>query len=327
MGMKMWSNIILFTFIFSMMLSCGGDPIQKGDEAFEKSEFLDAQKYYEQALNNNPNDNTIKEKLMTTYFRTGENYYEAKKLITAFEGQVKQGFGYLPEPLSDSLKGELSRVLVKLAVAFKETLAENEFEKKKFTDKAIHYLNEAMKYDSTNESVFKNLESIKNEEIENIIKKGELYLEASEDKSENYFVAENYFLDALQLDPSNQKAAKNLKLTRNKTLTIYNYKQFAPLKIMKQSWIGELLVFEIKIMNNTNRAMDLKGDGFYLSATDGSKLGGFFSEEFSMPYITKKLPSGNEASGVVSFETQRDKRYVRLEYQGGDKFEGHKNLP
>ena len=325
--MKIWSNVILFTLIFSLVLSCGGDPIQKGDEAFKKNELLDAQKYYESALNKNPNDNTIKEKLMTTYFRTGENYYETKKLITAYEGQVKQGFGYLPEPLSDSLKEEISIVLLKLAVAFRETPAENEFQKQEFTDKAIHYLNEALKYDSTNTAVFKNLKGIKDEEVENTIKKGERYLEVGKKESENYFAAENYFTDALKLDPGNQEAAKYLRLTRNKTLTIYNYKQFTPIKIMKQSWIGELLVFEIKILNNTNRVMDLKGDGFYLSAADGSKLSGFFSEKFSMPYITKKLPSGNELSGVVSFEAKKDGRYVRLGYQGGDKFEGYKNLP
>jgi tetratricopeptide (TPR) repeat protein len=328
MGMKMLTNTILFAFIFSLVsVSCDKDPVQKGDEAFKKSQFLDAQKYYEKALKENPDDNQIKVKLMTAYFRTGETYYETKKLVTAFEGQVKQGFAFLPESPADSTKEIISNTLLNLATAFKEAPAENEYQKKELTDKAVHYLRESIKYDSSNTSAFDELESIKNEEIDNIIKKGEAYFKAGANKSENYFIAEDYFLDALELYPGNENASKFLKLTRNKILTIYNYEQFTPLKILKRSWIGELLVFEIKILNNTNRPMDLKGDGFYLIASDGSKLGGFFSEKFSMPYITKKLASGKEESGVVSFEASSNKRYIKLEYDGGEKFEGSKHLP
>ena len=326
--MKMWTNLILFSLIFSLMLiSCDKDPVLKGDEAFKKGQFLDAQKYYDEALNENPDNNQLKEKLMSTYFKTGENFYETRKLVTAFEGQVKQGFAFLPESPADSTKEKISNTLLNLAIAFKETPAENEYQKKELTDKAIFYLKEAMKYDSTNTLALENLESIKNKEIENIILKGEAYLKAGEKKSENYFIAEEYFLDALNLDPGNEKATKSLKLTRQKILTIYNYKQFTPLKILNRSWTGELLVYEIKILNNTNRPMDLKGDGFYLIASDGSKLGGFFSEKFSMPYITKQLASGKEESGVVSFEASHSKRYVKLEYNGGDRFEGSTNLP
>jgi len=72
--------------------------------------------------------------------------------------------------------------------------------------------------------------------------------------------------------------------------------------------------------------MDLKGDGFSLVATDGSRLDGFFSEVFEMPYLTKKLSSGQEAAGVVSFQPT-GKRYVRLEYNGGGKLTGSKSLP
>jgi tetratricopeptide (TPR) repeat protein len=326
--MKRWMNLILFSLIFSLVLiSCDKDPVNKGDEAFKKGKFLDAQKYYEEALKEYPDDDQLKIKLMSTYFKTGRNFYETKKLVTAYEGQIKQGFAFLPESLSDSTKAIISNTLLELAVAFKEAPAENEFEKDKFTNKAIFYLKEALKYDSTNTQVYENLESIKNEEIENIIKKGEAYLKAGEKESENYFIAEDYFLDAFELDPENKKVIKLLKETRTRLLTIYNYKQFTPIKILKKSWIDELLVFEIKILNNTNRIMDLKGDGFYLLAANGSKLEGFFSEKFSMPYITKKLASGKEGAGVVSFEASSNQKYVRLGYDGGDKFEGYKNLP
>ncbi len=247
--------------------------------------------------------------------------------MTSFEGQVKQGFAYLPESISDSLKKEISLTLLKLARAFREAPVENEYQKKEFAEKSIYYLKTALEYDSTNTAILDDLQKIKNEEIEGIIQKGKAYYQAGEQKAENYFRAEYYFLEALKLDPGNKEAAKNLKLARKKLLTIYDYEQFTPLKITGQSTIGELLVYEIKILNNTNRLMELKGDAFNLVSTDGSRVGGFFSEEFSMPYLTKKLTSGQEAKGVVSFDPQWGKRYVRLEYYGGGKFRGYKNLP
>jgi len=325
--MKKKSTKFLLILILGLAVSCDNDPIQKGDEAFKKDQLLDAQKYYEQALEENPGDDLLKEKLMITYFRTGENFYQTRKLVTAYEGQIKQGFAYLPETVSDSLKKIIGATLLKLAEAFREAPAENEYSKKEFEDKAIHYLKTALEYDSTNTAIYDALQSIKGEEVTNLIKKGLLYHQAGEKKSENYFVADYYFLKALELDPKNKEAAKNLRLNRQKALTVYNYEQFTPIKILKQSMIGQLLVFEIKILNNTNRVIDLKGDGFSLVASDGTRLGGFFSEVFEMPYLTKKLSSGQEAKGVVSFQAPQGKRYIRLEYDGGGKIAGHKYLP
>lgn len=325
--MKKKSNSFLIILMLSLLVACDNDPIQKGDEAFKKDQLLDAQKYYEQALEENPGDDLLKEKLMITYFRTGENFYQTRKLVSAYEGQVRQGFAYLPEVLSDSLKKVIATRLLKLAEAFREAPAENEYAKKEYEDKAVHYLRTALEYDSTNTAVYDVLQSIKGEEVSNLIKKGLLYQQAGEKKGENYFVADYYFLKALELDPKNKEAATNLRLNRQKALAIYNYEQFIPIKILKQSTIGELLVFEIKILNNTNRIIDLKGDGFTLVASDGTKLGGFFSEVFEMPYLTKRLSSGQEAKGVVSFQQAPGKRFIRLEYDGGGKLTGHKYLP
>lgn len=325
--MKKRSKKILLLLIFGLVVGCDSDPIQKGDEAFKKDQLLDAQKYYEQALKENPRDDLLKEKIMLTYFRLGEDFYQTRKLVTAYEGQVKQGFAFLPEALSDSLRRVLGVTLLRLAEAYREAPAENEYEKKEFEDKAIYYLKTALEYDSTNTAIYAALNSIKGEEVANLIKKGLIYHQAGEKKSENYFVADYYFLKALELDPGNKEAAKNLSLNRQKALTVYNYEQFIPIKILKQSTIGELLVFEIKILNNSNRVIDLKGDGFSLVGSDGSRMGGFFSEVFEMPYLTKKISSGQEIEGVVSFQWPRGKRYIRLEYNGGGKLSGNKPFP
>ena len=324
--MKKWSNKFLLILIFGLAVSCDSDPVQKGDEAFKKDQLLDAQRYYEQALEESPKDDRLREKLMITFFKTGESFYQTRKLVTAYEGQVKQGFAYLPETLSDSLRRVIGNNLLKLALAFREAPSEDEYSKKELEDKAIYYLNTALEYDSTNTAIFDALDNIKGDEVTNLIKKGQLYHEAGEKKTENYFIADYYFLKALELDPNNKEAAKSLAQNRQKALTIYNYEQFTPIKILKRSMIGQLLVFEIKILNNSNRAIDLKGDGFSLVATDGSRLEGFFSEVFEMPYLTKKLSSGQEAEGVVSFQPQ-GKKYVRLEYNGGGKLTGQKSLP
>lgn len=325
--MKMRLKIFLPVMIFGLIVSCNKDPVQKGDEAFESDRLLDAQKYYQEALKQNPGDTRIKEKLLATYFKTGKYFYETKKLVTSFEGQVKQGFAYLPEPIPDSLKKDISVTLLDLARAFREAPADNDYQKEEFLQKSIYYLKTALEYDSANSAVLNDLQKINENEIEGILQKGNAYYQAGQKEAENYFKAQSYFLEALELDPINEEAIRNLRLTRKKLLGVYDYEQFTPLKIIGKSTIDELLVYEIKILNNTNRVMDLKGDGFSLISADGSKLGGFFSEQFSMPYLTKKLTSGQEAKGVVSFDPEPGKRYVRLEYDGGGKFKGHKIFP
>lgn len=324
--MRMFANF-LFLVLFLLAASCSKDPVQKGDEAFQNDELLDAQNYYEKALKRDPKNDKLKEKLLITYFRTGKTFYETRRLVSSFEGQVKQGFAFLPEVVSDSLKGMIANTLLELAQAFRSAPAENDFQRKEYTQKAALYLNTALEYDSTNTAVIQELQEIENKQIANIIKKGQAYLKAGDKNPENYFIAEEHFLKALAQEPDNREAINNLATTRKKLLPIFDYSQFTPIAVLKRSTIGELLVFEIKIMNNTNRAMDLKGDGFYLIASDNTKTQGFFSEEFSMPYITITLASRQEAKGVVSFDAPPNKRYVKLEYKGEGKFEGFKYLP
>lgn len=324
--MKMFAKILVL-LLFFLAASCSKDPVQKGDEALQNDELLDAQRYYEKALKQDPQNDKLKEKLVITYFRTGENFYETRRLVSSFEGQVKQGFAFLPEVLSDSLREMIANTLLDLAKAFRSAPAENDYQRKEYSEKANLYLNTALEYDSTNTDVIGELEEMENKEIETIIKKGQRYFEAGSQNADNYFIAERHFLKALAQEPSNQKAIKNLIATRRKVLSIYDYSQFTPIAVLERSTIGELLVFEIKILNNTNSSMDLKGDGFYLVASDNTKVQGFFSQEFSMPYITKRLASGQEANGVVSFDAPSNKRYVRLEYNVEGKFKGFKYLP
>lgn len=324
--MKVFAKIF-FLLLFFLTVSCNKDPVQKGDEAFQNDELLDAQRYYEEALRHKPKDDRLKEKLLITYFQTGKNFYKTRRLVSSFEGQVKQGFAFLPEVLSDSLGKIIAYTLLDLAKAFRVAPAENDYQKKDYSEKAIQYLSTALEYDPTNASVIQELQEIENKEIEKIIKTGEAYFEAGEQNPDNYFIAEDQFLKVLAQKPDNREASRNLIATRRKLLSRYDYSQFIPITVLKQSTIGELLVFKIKILNNTNRPMDLKGDGFYLIASDNTKVQGFFSEEFSMPFLGKRLVSGQEAKGVVSFDAPTNKRYKKLEYDGGGKLEGYKYLP
>jgi tetratricopeptide (TPR) repeat protein len=319
--------ISFFVFILPILVSCNQDPLQKADEAYKDGNWIDAQKYYQEALQQNPNDNALKEKIILTYYKTGEDYYQTRKLVRAFEGQVHKGLAELPPNVSNSTKTATIDILVKLALAYKNEPPTKIQDKQHNLNKCIYYLETALEYDSTNTTALAELEKLDSEEINEFLEKGNLYFSAGAKNPQHYLTAEYFYLKALEIDPRNKEARKQLWLARKKGLNILYKKHYSPIAIKKKYEIDELLAFDIIIKNNTNRVMPLKGDNFFLIAPDNTRYQGFFSEDFTMPFVTKNLAPGDTLKGVVTFEAPPKNSYATLEYDGGGKFQGHKNLP
>lgn len=320
-------NAIFFAFTLTLLFSCNTDSLKKGDEAFSNESYLDAKNHYIDALQKNPSDVKIREKVVYSHFRLGEEYYDRRNLLRAFEGQVKEAFGYFPEFPSDSLNKETSRVLSKLAIACRNCPPRNQIEKRNLEEKTVLYLQKASEFDSTNATIMAEFKAFKGEKVSELMNKANQYINATEKDPQYYFLAEFYYQKVLNIDPENQLAKNNLQISRKKSMNIFNLEQYAPIAISKKTEVENLLAFEVEVLNNTTRMMDLKGDGFYLLSRDSSKIKGIFSEDFLMPYVTKKLRRGEKIKGVVTFDAPVNGRYLQLAYEGEQKLRGFKNLP
>jgi tetratricopeptide (TPR) repeat protein len=319
-------NAIFFAFTLTLLFSCNTDPLKKGDEAFSNESYLDAKNYYIDALQKDPTNVKIREKVIYSHFQLGEEYYDKRNLLRAFEGQVKEAFGYFPDFPSDSINKETSRVLSKLAIACRNYPPQNQIEKRNLEEKTVLYLKKASEFDSTNAIIMAEFKAFKGEKVSELMNKANQYFKATNKDPQYYFLAEYYFQKVLNIDPENQIAKANLQMSREKSMNIFNLEQYAPIAINKKTEVENLLAFEVEVLNNTNRTMELKGDGFYLLRRDSSKIKGIFSEDFLMPYVTKKLRQGEKIKGVVTFDTPVNGRYLQLAYEGGEKLKGYKNF-
>ncbi|MFQ5584915.1 MAG: hypothetical protein ACE5GL_10810, partial [Calditrichia bacterium] len=256
-----------------------------------------------------------------------ESHYKTSKLIRAFEGQVQKGLMEFPADVSDSTKNFASRILVELALAYKVEPAVNPGEKQQYLNKSQFYLETALKLDSTNSNIIAEMEKLEQEQIQDLMKKGNRYFTAAKKNPKYYFTSEYYFAKALNIKPDYPDSRKRLKVVRERGLNLLDMTQLVPIAIRKKYQSGELLAFDVLVMNNSNHVMPLKGDAFFLFTPDSVKYAGIFSEQFAMPYVTKKLRPGEKLAGVITFEAPANWKYEFLEYNDRNKFIGRKGLP
>ncbi len=90
---------------------------------------------------------------------------------------------------------------------------------------------------------------------------------------------------------------------------------------------GRLLAYYVVIRNNTNEPRQVSSRNFYLLTAEGDEVQGSTSKEFAEPFQETTLQPGEETGGVVTFQIQPRKKYVRVEYWHENAVLGYKNLP
>ncbi len=318
---------ILMVTLSLLLLHCGSDPIQKGDEAFQKGNYGEAVLFYEEALQQQPENNELKRKLAIANFKLGEQLFKARRVIRAFEGRLKEGLKYAPQPMDDAFKRELSQTYLALALAYKNLPPKNPIQKETYFQKTLHYLEKARETDPTNTEAQNAYQQFVEENFDTMLQNGlAAYRKGKEDPGQ-YFVAEYYLEKALSFKPDHPEAQKYLRLARKNGLDVLDMSKQYPIAITSQKRVKDQYAIFVVVRNNTPRPVTVAPENFVLLAADESEYTGTTRPEFKPPFQKRTLQSAEEAEGVVVFPMTGNPKLVRLELWLNDELASAKNFP
>ncbi|MCK5454582.1 MAG: hypothetical protein KAJ16_09480 [Calditrichia bacterium] len=325
--MKKLVIIYVFLVIALLLISCGKGLMESGDEAFAQKNYYEALKYYLEAAEEFPDDISLKEKIAISYFKEGELFYEKRQVIKAFEARVKNGMKFVPANPSNNMVSEVSQIYLKLAFAYKQTKAENPYQKKQFLDRSLDYIERALAQDSTNADALAALEEYKEEHFMSLKEKGlTAYKRGAQDPLQ--FIAADYYLtQSLKLDPENQEANNYVKLSRKKSLNLLDPGMDVPIAVTDRMENKQYVAFLVVVYNLLPENLYVTAEHLYLVKKDGSAIRGKTSGMFTTALESKTLANGQEMAGVVAFPLPQNKNFARLEFHKDGEVLGYKNLP
>jgi tetratricopeptide (TPR) repeat protein len=321
--------VTIFAFLCAALfvVGCGKGLVESGDEAFAQKNYNEALKYYLEAKKELPDDASLKEKIAISYFREGELFYEKRRVIKAFEARVKNGMKFVPKNPSSNLVTEVSQIYLKLAFAYKQTKAENPYQKKQFLDRSLDYIERALAQDSTNADAVAALQEYKEEHFMSLKEKGLLaYKKGAQDPLQ--FIAADYYLtQSLKLDPENPEANKYMRLSRKKALNLLDPGMDVPIAVTDRMENEQYVAFLVVVYNLLPENLYVTAEHLYLVKKDGAAIRGKTSGMFTTALESKTLVNGQEMAGVVAFPLPDNKNYARLEFRKDGEVLGYKNLP
>ncbi len=321
-------HLLFFVLSMALLFGCSSDPVQEGDQAFQKGRYGPALKYYKTAYQAGTQTPELKEKMARAALNLGMKLYQQRRVIKALEARINEAENYLSGSApSDSMNRALSEAYLMLAGAYDYERAENFIQKRKFFEAALENYRKAIALDSANTKARKAAREFQEKYFAKYFQKGlELFKAAKKDKA-NYFSAEYYFEKAYRMAPEHEEANDYLKRTRKAALPLLNLHQAFPFaisdKLEKPNW----LAFYIFLQNNTLKKDTVSAANFYLITEAGDEIQGQSSSQFSKPFQTQPLESGAEAKGVVTFAIKAGQKPVKIVYREGNKVQSFKYLP
>jgi tetratricopeptide (TPR) repeat protein len=325
--MKRQFFIGAFIGLALLLTGCSKGFMESGDEAFQQQNYTEALKYYLEAAKEFPNDPALKEKIALSYFREGELFYEKRQTVKGFEARVNSGLAYLPDNPSPELLSATSDIHLKLAIAYKNTKADNPFQQKKNFETSLKFLEKSLGYDSSNVEANQIMRKFKEENFIEIFEKGmTAYTKGSKDPLQ-YIAADHYLTNATFLDPSHSEAAKYLNLARKKALNVLDPGFAVPIAITDQMENTDYVAYLVVVYNLLPEHLSVSAGNLYLIKKDGKEIRGKTSGQFTTPLVDKTIANGEETAGVVAFPLPADRNFTRLEFRSNGKMLGYKNLP
>ena len=214
-----------------------------------------------------------------------------------------------------------------LALAYKNTNAENPFQKEQFFNNALENLKKAELFDSTNVKVNEAIAELKTENFQKYLDRGVSAFRKGTRDALQYINADIYLTNALRLDPESETARSYLKKAREKSLNVLDPGQDVPFAVTDQMENGEYLAFLIVLHNQLSNSISVNAGNFYLVNENGKQVQGKNSGMFSTPLEPSSVANGDEIAGVVAFPLPVDKNGARLEFRKDGDLLGYKNLP
>lgn len=322
-------SLLLMIIIPALLLltGCSKAPLEKGDEAFQQGHYGEAIFAYLEAAKEQPENDAIKEKIATAYFKQGEMIYQKRRVLRAFQARVEKGSEYLPINLSDQMRKTVSNTHLQLALAYQKTRPENNYQKKEYFDKTLYNLEEALAFDPANSKAEKVLRQFKTAHFQEMLNKGKRYFDLGKKDPLNYLNADYYLTNATKFNPENKEALKLLKKVRSKALNVLDPTQQTPLAIADRTSKEGFLAYLVVIQNPDLEDLKISAADFVLATRGGKEIKGQSSELFAQALNPTLLKNGAEVSGVVAFPVKKSEKPTRLEFRANGKVLGYKNLP
>ncbi|GAB4343828.1 MAG: hypothetical protein Kow0037_32210 [Calditrichia bacterium] len=323
-------NIYLISTLFALFLylsGCGPSKLEEANQAMKSGKYAQALKLYLELQKEQPENSDLKGKIALAYFKHGEEIYQQRKVLSAFEYRVEAGLKYLPEDLPDSSRQMVSEVFHSLAKAYENAPPENEIQKKEFFKKALNYYEESLRYNPDNQAAKADFSMFKTSHFQEMLNRGKNYLKRGKSDPLNYLTAEYYLEKAAQFDPENSEAQKLLKEARKAGLNVLDISQNVPLAVTDQIKKSDFQAFFIVVQNLSDSKIEIKPENFIFISADGKEFPGEISEKVGNPLPRKTLNPEEEASGVVALTVTPQPKISRIEYRPEGQPLGYKNLP
>lgn len=301
---KRFGLIGLIVLLFFSLLSCSGDPVQKGDEAYKKGNYSAALKFYLEAQKNGNQTPDLTEKILRAKLQYGNLLYRKRKVLRVLEARYQEVLDMLPENPSPETLKLLSMTLFELGKGYMNLVPQNEIQKREYLSKTFDYLSLAASYDPENTEAERLLKEFKQKNFEEMLTRGKTYFSRAKKEKNDYFYlsAEYYLKKATDFESTNEEARRLLKKVRKITLKMID--PDLPYPIAVTSWLKKdnQLGVAVTILNNTETPVDIKAEQFVLVDFEGNEYQGSLSDLFEPQLKETLLQPHKEFSGVVVFE-------------------------
>ncbi|HFE64332.1 MAG TPA: hypothetical protein ENK14_07960, partial [Caldithrix sp.] len=299
--MKPFFSFIIIIPLLLLLVGCSKAPLERGDEAFRQGNYGEAILAYLEAAKEQPENDAIKEKIATAYFKQGELIYQKRRVLRAFQARVDKGVEYLPINLSEEMRKTVSNTHLQLALAYQKTRPENNYQKKEYFDKTLYNLEEALAFDPANSKAEQALQDFKTAHFQEMLDKGKRYYNLGKKDPLNYLNADYYLTNATKFNTENTEVIKLLKKVRSKALNVLDPTQQIPLAIADRTSKEGFLAYLIVIQNPDLENLKISAANFILLNQNGKEIKGQSSELFAQALSPATLKTGAEISGVVAF--------------------------
>jgi hypothetical protein len=317
-----FNHFLIALVLIAFVIGCGGNPYEEGLSAFQKGDYNLAIKYLSEARQETPENQSIDEKLATSYMLRGKELFEKRKNLSAYTGNFSKGEEFIPASPSTEFQIEYSNLIFDLANAYQNTKPENDVQKEDFLNKTISSLETSLVYNPDNNESEDLLNQIKSENFTAILEKGKrLFSQAKkEDNKDLYFTAEYYFIKANNFDPENQEALSYLSKTRQQTLDVLDLDQDFAIAIVDQTFSKGSYIFEIGIQNNSPNPVKISHSNFILMDKNGTSypLDKTTMSKFKNALTEKSLTDRKTISGIIAFKMNKKTKIDYIGYSLGE---------
>ena len=320
-------NIFYMFIIPVLIVHCADNTIQKADEAFNNGKYLQAINFYKTALQKNPQDEKLKEKMALSYMYNGELGYSKTGNVNAFAGNLEKARTFFPSVPSDAFNKIHSQILVELSKAYINAKPDNDIEKEEFFFESISTLEQSLELDSTNVEADSLLAEMKIKHFEKLLNTANsYYTRGAKERNVDYYFAAKKNLNMAKKFNSTHPDVINLEVKlRRKLGGILDYHEglsFAILRSLKEKEyfvaylaIKNYLTDSVNINLNNFSVVDMKGNTYNVSEKE-MDVRRVYEPEYLVN--TTLTPQKSYVEGILVFSAPDSAEVQYISYKKDD---------